>query len=131
MSKCINFEICNKYTFTNRPCINCNDMYGVPLQFIDNHECPICMETERCVKFINCNHYVCIQDFKRMFYGNQSDEPKFPYPDLEDDYYENIKKYVEDPNVIKWTKEWHNWSYLEDLHYESEQYLRKCSICRS
>jgi hypothetical protein len=34
------------------------------LEFIDNHECAICMETKRCVSQPKCNHFICIDCFK-------------------------------------------------------------------
>ena len=58
-----------------------NGKYG-KLIYLDNIECPICLEVKRCVKFLKCPHYVCISDFKRMFYGKEVMFPPFPYPEL-------------------------------------------------
>jgi hypothetical protein len=106
------------------------------LQFNNDTECPICLEIKRCVKMINCDHYVCIDDFKRMHYGEtRENEPVFPYS-------EEIEiEYSEDPMNLKWEKEYplielYNESYRQwderyDKKYYEEENLRKCPLCRS
>ena len=38
---------------------------------------------------------ICIECFKRCYYGDFSNEPTFPYPEIEDEYYDDM-------NNIKW-----------------------------
>ena len=150
--KCRNFEICeNWFIFENLQlhsgelCTPCDETYsdwkngnygnGI-LIFQDNIECPICLENKRCVKFPNCSHYVCVDDFKRVFYGDENlkNEPKFPYPELEDDYFlknQGHSYYENDPEIIKYHQDWNNWDDLRDQKYSNEENLRKCPICRS
>lgn len=148
--QCRNFEICeswfiieNLHTASGELCFNCDVSFsdwengkhgnGI-LIFKDDTECPICLETTRCVKFPKCNHYICITDFKRCFYGQQRiNEPQFPYPELEDDYYlknQGHPYYENDPVIIKYHEEWNNWDNYYESKMENEQNLRKCPLCR-
>ena len=49
------------------------------LEISDNLECPICLEINRGVSQPNCEHTVCIECFKRCYYGDKSGYPVFPY----------------------------------------------------
>lgn len=42
---------------------------------------------KRSVSQPNCEHTLCINCFKRCYYGEN--EPTFPYPDIEDEYYDD------------------------------------------
>jgi len=80
-TQCANFEICNDWSYIetlnlrNGLCFNCDGIFSDwengKLIYLDNTECPICLEVKRCVKFLKCSHYVCINDFKRIFYGKK------------------------------------------------------------
>ena len=100
---CLNNEICdsgympiqNLQCRSGELCFNCAVIYsnhcdyrtGI-LEFKNDIDCCICLENKRGVKFPNCNHYICIDDFKRCIYGEErQNELPFPYPELEDDYY--------------------------------------------
>ena len=112
--KCDNYEICEEklpdWWFDckgNYLCCNCHCMFGTwgdkkgkgTLEFYDNLECPICLENTRCVSQPNCNHNACINCFKRCYYGKEY--PDFPFPEVEDEYYENIDNNNYDNNS-KW-----------------------------
>jgi hypothetical protein len=146
--KCRNFEICeawfiieNLNCHSGELCLNCAAMYsdhshyktGI-LHFEDNIECPVCWEIKRCVK-TKCNHYICIDDFKRMMHGEErTGEPPFPYPEeIEDEYYEdqNNPKWEKDYPLIEiYNKEHRKWNDEWDEKYDNEECLRKCPKCR-
>lgn len=136
--KCPNFVVCgsiNPLCILNchrRLCTNCDSMFGTwqsghgILNLRDNIECCICLETKIGISYPRCDHYICIDDFKRCFYVN---EPVFPYSsDVEDEYYE-------DPDNQKWLNDELIQKYIYDCEeYEQNQYtddnLRKCAYCR-
>lgn len=109
--KCKNYELCEgilpKWWFEckgNYLSTSCHMMFGTwgeqtgkgILHIYDNLDCPICFETKKCITQPNCEHTLCIECFKRCYYGSDTeDEPVFPYPDIEDDYYN-------DPLNSKW-----------------------------
>jgi len=102
------------------------------LQFYDNLECPICLENKRCVSQPRCNHSTCISCFKRCYYGKEY--PSFPYPELEEEYYDDIENnnYV---NNSKWNIYRHNIDEYELLYDKIEnenanKNLKKCPLCR-
>jgi hypothetical protein len=103
--KCKNYEICDcvlpKWWFEYKGhylCTECHMMFGTwgkgenkhlgngVLVIKDNIECPICTEYKRGVSQPRCSHFVCIDCFKRCYYGDESreGEPAFPYPEVED-----------------------------------------------
>jgi hypothetical protein len=149
--KCKNYELCKallpKWYFEckgNYLCINCHMLFGTwgeshtgkgILEISDNLECSICLENKRSITQPNCEHTVCIKCFKRCYYGddNTENEPKFPYPYIEDEYYEDQdnQKWDTDYPLIKiYNEEWDKWDDEKNQKYENEENLRKCPLCR-
>jgi hypothetical protein len=152
--KCKNYEFCEAvlpdwwYDCKGRYlCTNCDIVFGTwsnpksgiyktgkgELSFVDNKECPVCLEVKRSVTQPNCDHTMCIECFKRCHYGDNSEEPKFPYSkEIEDEYFD-------DPDSMKWNNYplIEKWDRELDLHedermrkFNREGYLRNCPICR-
>ena len=152
--KCKNYELCEavlpKWWFEckgNYLCTNCHMMFGTwgsgenahtgkgVLEISDNLECPICYEVKRSISQPNCEHTVCIECFKRCYYGDDDteNEPKFPYPDIEDEYYDNQEnpKWDDDyPLIKKYNEDWNKWDDEKNQKYENEKHLQKCPLCR-
>ena len=153
--KCKNYELCEavlpKWWFEckgNYLCTNCHMMFGTwgsgenshtckgILEISDNVECPICYKVERSISQPNCEHTVCIKCFKRCYYGDDDteNEPKFPYPDIEDEYYDNEEnpKWDNDyPLIKKYNEDWNKWDDEKNQKYENAEYLQKCPLCRA
>ena len=153
--KCKNYELCEavlpKWWFEckgNYLCTNCHMMFGTwgsgenshtgkgILEKSDNVECPICYKVERSISQPNCEHTVCIKCFKRCYYGDDDteNEPKFPYPDIEDEYYDNEEnpKWDNDwPLIKKFNEDWNKWDDEKNQKYENAEYLQKCPLCRA
>jgi hypothetical protein len=153
--KCKNYIICGDilpiWWFEckrNYLCNNCHIMFGTwnneiisgigkgkgHLKTSDiEYECPICLENKICISQPRCDHYVCIDCFKRC-YGFQEfeGEPIFPYPDIEDEYYENEEniKWDEYPLIKLYNEEYAKWLDDQEERYENEKNLRNCPICR-
>jgi hypothetical protein len=149
--KCKNYELCKsilpKWWFDckgNYLCTNCHMLFdtwdeshkgkGI-LEISDNLECPICMENKRSITQPNCEHTLCIECFKRCYYGDPDtdNEPKFPYPDIEDEYNddpENQKWESEYPLIKIYNEEWNKWDDKRYEKYNNEEYLRHCPLCR-
>ena len=63
----------------------------------------------------------------------RQNEPPFPYPELEDDYYlknQGHPFYENDPVIIKYNEDWNKWDDTYDEIYINEAYLHDCPICR-
>ena len=70
--------------------------------------------------------------FKRRFEGKERVYPEFPYPEnIEDEYDDGVKKWQNDPLIIKWNEECNK---LDDRYNEEQnrefKYLEKCPLCR-
>ena len=149
--KCKNYELCDsvlpKWWFEckgNWLCTNCHKSFGTwgeshtgkgILEISDNLECPICLEKKRGISQPNCEHTICINCFKRCYYGDDDteNEPKFPYLDIEDEYYENPEnpKFDNDyPLIKKYNEDWNKWDDNNQNKYNNEENLSKCSLCR-
>jgi hypothetical protein len=150
--KCKNYEVCDAvlpdWWWDCKECYLCtncdihfgtwttntgfgNDGKGI-LEFIDNYECAICMETKRCVSQPKCNHFVCIDCFKRCYYGDESGRPDFPYPEIEEEYDDDQDnpKWREYPLIAIYNQEWNAWDDNRMEKYEREKNLRCCPLCR-
>jgi len=153
--KCKNYELCQEklpgWWFEckgNYLCSGCHMMFGTwkfqgqeyktgkgVLDIIDNIECPVCLDIKRSISQPNCEHTLCIDCFKRCYYGNDDDEnkPKFPYPDIENEYYNNQEnpKWKNDYPLIKiHNEEYNKWCDEREHNYEKEKYLQNCPLCR-
>jgi len=152
--KCKNYELCEsvlpEWWFEckgNYLCTNCHMMFGTwkfqgqeyktgkgVLDISDNVECPICLEVKRSISQPNCEHTVCIDCFKRCHYGGvPENEPKFPYPDIEDEYgddEENSKWANDYPLIKKYNEDWNKWDDERIQKNSKEAYLQKCPLCR-
>ncbi len=132
---CNNYEICETEfhpewlrCFDKGICINCDVVFGKTLIIYENTECPICYETTRSVEHPRCKHTTCISCFKRCQYGDETGEPIFPYPEIEDEYDgdpENDKWRIEYPLISVWVENWNTWDDNREDGIHS-----KCSLCR-
>lgn len=154
--KCKNYELCQCILPTwwfdckgNYLCTNCHMLFGTwgtkdkqyntgkgVLEIVDNVECPVCLENRRSITQPNCQHTICIECFKRSYYGDDDtkNEPKFPYPDIEDEYHEdqfNEKWEIDYPLIKIYNQDHNKWNDEKDEKYHMEEYLRKCPLCRA
>ena len=105
------------------------------LKISNNLECPICLEIKECISQPRCNHSLCISCFKRCYYGDENNEgePIFPYPDIEDEYYDGTKDINWDndyPLIKLYNEEWNKWDDEKTEKYKNEENLRICPLCR-
>lgn len=156
--KCKNYEVCGSDLPDYWPkevgkclCFQCHEMFGTwssgdyrqtgkwELKFYDDIECPICFEIKRSVTYPNCDHTICVDCFKRCYFGDDDEDnrPKFPYPDILDEY-------EIDPNqrtnprwdeyrylIDIWDKQDDEWNDASQLKFMNEEHLRQCCICRT
>jgi hypothetical protein len=99
----------------------------------DELECSICLEVKKCISQPRCEHFVCIDCFRRCYYGNNSTEgmPVFPYPDMKDEYYDdmNNKKWENFPLIESYSEELNKWQDEKDTEDAREENLSKCPLC--
>jgi hypothetical protein len=149
--KCKNYELCNELLskswwdemgshFGNFICVQCHMFFGTwgsggkgALPIIDDNECPICFEVQKGIVQPNCEHALCINCFKHCYYGELSPEPLFPYPNIQDEYYNdiddnnNVQKWNDDYPLIKiYHIEWNKWN--DSIIIDNN--LSRCSLCR-
>ena len=151
--KCKNYEICEAvlpkwwYDCKGRYlCTNCDIFFGTwgvqtgkgELKIYNNLECPICLENKKSISQPFCDHTVCIECFKRCWYGDPdtSGEPEFPHPDIEDEYDEGSDEICETlesmyPLIKTYNENWDKWDDERNIKRNNEENLRKCPVCRN
>jgi hypothetical protein len=156
--KCKNYEICEVVLPSwwyeckgHYICTACDNMFGTwscpkynifktgkgVLPIVDDTKCPICLERKRSVTQPKCEHTLCIECFKRSYYGDWSGAPEFPYSkEIEDLYYmdnenyDHIKLKKDYPLIEAWCLEYDKWYKNRINKREDEKYLLCCSLCR-
>jgi hypothetical protein len=144
--KCRNFILCETmvlywfYSYkTNYVCENCcmNFMWKEGgnfdgkgyLKTYEHTECWICLEEDKIsIEQPWCEHTMCIDCFKRCYC--MEDHPKFPYPELEPEYFYNV-------NDVKWT-DYEKYPLMNDYKIKCDEFelkyanenLRCCPLCR-
>jgi hypothetical protein len=125
-------------------CTNCDMMFGnwksgnyvnTGKGILDRkgvQECPVCLESKECISQPRCDHYVCFDCFKSCFYKKEIKEPDFPYPEIEDEYFddEDNDKWKDYPLIKKYNDEYNELLDEEDERYEKNGNLRLCPLCR-
>jgi hypothetical protein len=147
---CKNFELCECVldTIDNKLCLGCQIVFGTSpysgrcrgkgaLVFKDNVECPVCLEDgKRGVSQPRCEHFACVDCFKRCYYGDTEGEPPFPYPEIKDEYMnsdedEDARWKIEYPLIITWSFAYTKWNDMQNKKFEREKHLRVCPLCRA
>jgi len=138
--RCKNYELCGtvlpnwwvqckgKYL-----CTNCDMHFGKILEKSDNVDCPICFENKRGFSLPKCSHCICMDCLKRCYHGDESGEPVFPYPDIENEYFEDTENPIwasDYPLISLYNENWDNWENNKQEKYDNEENLRKCPLCR-
>lgn len=120
---CVNYLVCNnKVIFTGETCIDCYCMFGnwrnrkeaLHIEY-SNKPCQVCSYIGKTVLRPTCEHHICINCFRKAYFGIDPEIPKFPYPDREFEYYVKIQSDSED----EWLKEEIILKYLKDMEYLS------------
>ena len=140
--KCKNYILCEsvlpKWWFDCKGrylCTNCHmTTHNWILEKHDNVECPICLDEKIGISQPNCNHPLCINCFKRCYYGDygKDTEPIFPYPEIEDEYYDDTSnpKWDNYPLIEIYHKNCDIWGkYIQEKN-KNEKHLSKCPLCR-
>jgi len=154
VKKCLNYNLCKiecpGWYFLNNvmcyECIECFETYICSKEKQERYEiveCPVCLQTKMCITQPRCNHFTCIDCFKRCYYTDNNfdidNEPKFPYDkNIKKEFYtdifyekENPKWTLEYPLIKLYEEEMAEWDYYRQTTSEKEKiYLRKCPLCR-
>ena len=108
--ECPNYVLCNNkgpqwvLSCSNGICIDCDLTFGTwkggkgILETKLDIECCVCLE-EHClgISLPKCVHFICVICMKKRYFPKHNPVfPKFPYPELEDEY-------DDDPDNEKWT----------------------------
>jgi hypothetical protein len=113
-------------------CYSCKqpDIFNnIKINIINNIKCPICFENKNGIKLPNCNHKICIDCCKSIYFGYNSDKkPKCNYKDQPnvDDFYHIVNDDIENDEGRQKLDEYLLWEY-NNIDYENslEDILQK------
>jgi hypothetical protein len=96
--KCPNFIVCNNRlnnVYDDGLCMDCHSLFGKWRNFNNSSilkikdseiECPLCNIIDINIKRPHCEHTLCINCFKKLYYGIELERPIHPNT-LDDDVY--------------------------------------------
>jgi hypothetical protein len=122
---CKNNSVCYKFEEKGRNgfCLDCIE--NIPfdnklLELKENSDCDVCLKEDSCcVKRLHCEHYLCIQCFRKIYFNKDLHKPVFPYLNqTENDLplYENI----DDLNITNYKKSLEYWNHLQNISYKNK-----------
>ena len=151
--KCKNYELCGGSNIKEYLhlyewgeyylCVNCHiqfNKWGINhegmgvLNFSDNIECPVCLEIKRGITQPRCSHWICIECFKRCYYGEDHIEPVFPYPNIENEYYDDVDNAMWEqqyPLIKTYLDECELYEETITMRLKQEDNLQLCPLCRA
>jgi Zinc finger, C3HC4 type (RING finger) len=91
---------------------------------VDDFECPVCLETKKALEMPSCNHKVCLDCYKTIYFGKSEYEKPDEYPDLPEWTYE--QQLYEDGDTMENEKQnEHDKFLVEKINYSWEEDERK------
>ena len=71
---CKNYIVCTNITESADICLECEMLFGRwrgnkgSLEIKENEICPVCLKINTCISRPNCDHFVCVECFKILFF---------------------------------------------------------------
>ncbi len=122
LSICDGGEYLNLSNFYLR---NCRKLYRKINTIKENEECKLCYEIKRCMELPNCNHRLCLECIKTLYFGNSEQKrpihwgelswPEWP-KEIDEKYSHDYLLYNVKNKFIKYN----NNITLEQLKYERD-----------
>jgi hypothetical protein len=127
--ECGNYSICFKKI--NKDDEFCKDCQDLPyenkkriIERVEKSECLLCSKlTNMTVKREECNHSLCVNCFRKMFFNKSISKPVFPY--FNKDYNEN-DDYENDENIMIYKKDLEYWNKCQIINYDDNKICIKC-----
>ena len=130
-------DITTKRRSNNHVCNSCYELWKINEQFNKGtlDTCDMCTSTNIiCFSQSKCKHKLCRECFRYCYYGiiHITPEPAFPFPDKEDEYYnDEITRYNLDKTQIikKWKKACDKTYYIHEKRNTIKCNCKKCPLC--
>lgn len=123
--KCLNFVVCgssqlNAIIIPNNLCFSCDVTFRKPLEFINITECHACSFRGYGAVMPDSSHILCLKCISKQYYADPRPGPAYPYSE-ECDY--------NHPLLIKYQKEYDEWTKLLLDDFKKQESLRICRKC--
>lgn len=146
--KCPNYKVCASKVpqwildLKNGTCVTCDIAFGPwrngkgKLEFKDAVECSICLGTKEGVSNPKCDHFICVECFKRCYFPIL-DKPNFPFnSEKETEYFDYDEGLISKPGWLneeaqqKINDYFREYEEVEEQEREDSDRLGKCPLCR-
>lgn len=140
--ECLNYLVC--YNYVDEPetvCVECNSLFGSwrkgpnILETEDRCDCPICHNPSNkiCVKRPYCKHYICVDCFRKLYFGHELDKPVFPYKGQEEEYWDKYnfgidEVWMKEDCIIRYHSKFNNWKNWKEI-INKFTFNTKCFEC--
>lgn len=141
--KCPNYIICSnmivhKDTSYDGVCLECYNLFGKwrnknHILYIKHilEECPLCNKQNIAIQRPSCDHFLCIDCFKKFYFGIELKKPIFPYIEKEYQYWLNIENnmlddWMNDDKIIEYLSNLNYWKKITKLYLKTTS---KCFEC--
>ena len=124
--ECENYSICfNQIDKDDEFCKDCLILpYENKKRIIEKAECSLCSKKSNIsVRREECEHTLCVNCFRKMFFKKSLSMPVFPY--LNQEYDENIK-YEYDENIEIYKRDLDYWNKFQMIDHDENKICRKC-----
>ncbi|MFK5969993.1 MAG: hypothetical protein QM487_07750, partial [Candidatus Marithrix sp.] len=152
---CLNFKVCKQsfpswmLGYHGEFCDECHNLFkesNGKLRFSNKIDCPICLDIKDGCAMPRCNHYICLDCFKTIYFETSNYLPSFPFPRIEN-YYDRLHNNLSDmiqeehPEIKISSSQWNiicayeklvkKWSDKFKIRSHDEfKILDKCPLCR-
>ena len=141
--RCINYHICETELSDwlrngeKHKCTSCQQIFGkqlVPKRTCRISRCSGCQATgRRGISLPDCGHEVCLNCFRVGYLGSAPvlrDEPEFPDPDLEHEYFTDSSQGVfQNKTYRNYARDWEVWDQEVQQAFSLSRGTRECPGC--
>lgn len=128
--KCFNYKICFNEISNDEEYEFCKDCMTLPFEnkkiilLNENQECPICSKYMKLIKRNNCDHFMCNNCFKKIFFDKPLSRPVFPYLVKDENKYMTDNE--DDENIIKYKNQLEYWDKFQNINHNINKKCKQC-----
>ena len=139
--KCPNCIICSntiKDNIYDDVCLECYNLFGKwrnKNHILHTKEtieiCPLCDNKNIVIQRPSCDHFLCIDCFKKFYFGIELKKPVFPYIEREYEYWLNFENGIMDEwmngkDVIEYINKLNYWEKITKLYLQTTSRCFEC-----
>lgn len=125
--QCENYSICfNQIDKNDDFCKDCLNLpYENKKRIIEKAKCSSCSKINNIsIKREECQHFLCVNCFRKIFFNKTLSRPVFPYKDCD----EKNTNDDSDLNILNYKKQLDYWNVFQNIDHEYNKICRECPV---